>query len=65
MNEPTKPSHNDPQGTHDSHDAIIVVVDGPEDTTRRPRPPHRPLHRPGRPVPPPTANEELPPRDDA
>jgi hypothetical protein len=33
--------------TVDSSDAILVIIDGPWDTTVRPRPPHIPPYSPG------------------
>jgi hypothetical protein len=51
------------QGSPDSTDTLLVVVDGPEDTTHRPRLPDHPLHPPGRQSPPKRPPQVKPPTD--
>jgi hypothetical protein len=48
---PADPGRYDDQGTTSS-DAILVISDGPGDTTPRPRPPNIPRYFPGREPPP-------------
>jgi hypothetical protein len=43
---------NDDQGMTDSSGTILVVIDGPGDTTPRPWPPNIPRYFPGREPPP-------------
>lgn len=46
----------------DSSDDILVIVDGPGDTTVRPRPPNVPRYYPGRTPPPGYPGDPEPPK---
>ena len=62
MNDPTPVPHGHPRIQTDSLDTVLVFIDGPGDTTRRPRRPNIPLDppRPRRPEPEPPAGEQQP-----
>jgi hypothetical protein len=55
---PTNPDSNE-QVTTESLDGIVVIIEGPADTTRRPRRPNIPLTTP-KPIPPAKPSPENP-----
>jgi hypothetical protein len=61
MNKQPESPRDSRQGNPDSANTILVVVDGPEDTTRRPRPANHPLHPPGQQPPSKEPPQERPP----
>ena len=58
MSEPQQPQPNQPVGQTESWNSVIVLIDEPGDTTRRPRRPNVPLD------PPPPRRPEPDPKDE-
>ncbi len=56
--------HDGSEGMTESPNTVLVVIDGPGDTTRRPRPPDHPLSPPGRQLASPYPAAESPPPEE-